>query len=475
VSLRLRLALLFALATAALITVAGGLFLYQLRDSLDTALDTGLRARADLVVSRLGSTPAPISPGRPEDIVQVLAADGQVLDSSPAAGATPLLDSAQRRQALTNLVGLTRTVAGDRSRLLAVPAHLAGRPVLAVVGTGTEVSDAAEERIRAALFFGGPPSVLLSGVAAWLLAGAALRPVERMRRQVADITETDRDAQLAVPATRDEVAALARTMNALLARLQRALARERGFVADAGHELRTPLAILRTELELAARPGRTREALVEAIGNAADETDRISRLAEDLLLLARADDGRDFLRRAPVAVTELLGAAVRGAALRGENGRVAVRLHLPVQLPAIDGDAGRLRQAVDNLLDNALRYAPPGSCVDVAVTTTARGDEPIVVIEVTDSGPGFAADFLPLAFERFHRADDARARASGGAGLGLAIVRSIALAHGGRAVVANRPTGGARVAIELPTGCPDVVGPGGAGEAQGAAEFSDRT
>lgn len=454
VSLRLRLALLFAAGTAALITVAGGLFLYQLRDSLDTALDTGLRTRADLFASRLAATSAPITAGRPDDIVQVLAVDGQLVDSSPAAGTVPLLDSAQRRRALINPVGVTRTVAGERSRLLAVPAHLADRPVLVVVGTGTDISDTAEERIQTALVFGGPPSVLLSGVAAWLLAGAALRPVDKMRRQVADITDTDRTAAIAVPGTRDEIAALATTMNALLTRLQRALARERGFVADAGHELRTPLAILRTELELAARPGRTRQDLVEAVGSAAQETDRISRLAEDLLLLASADDGPGFLRPAPLALSQLLGPAVAGAAVRGAALKVGVRLHLPVCPPVIFADADRLRQAVDNLLDNALRYAPPGSCVDVAVTTGAHGGAPTVVIDVTDSGPGFPAEFLPLAFERFRRADDARARDGGGTGLGLAIVRSIALAHGGRSVVANRPTGGARATIEFPAAPP---------------------
>jgi len=130
--------------------------------------------------------------------------------------------------------------------------------------------------------------VLAAGLAAWVLAGAALRPVERMRRQVADITDQDRDVQLAVPGTRDEIARLAVTVNGLLTRLQHALERERGFVADAGHELRTPLAILRAELELAARPGRSREQLASAMVSAVQETDRLARLAEDLLLLARA-------------------------------------------------------------------------------------------------------------------------------------------------------------------------------------------
>jgi signal transduction histidine kinase len=289
-------------------------------------------------------------------------------------------------------------------------------------------------------------AVLLAGVGAWLLAGAALRPVERMRREAAEISDRDLDRRLGVPATRDEIAALSTTINALLARLQEALHRERGFVADAGHELRTPLAILRAELELAARPGRSREALVDAINEAGEETDRLIRLAEDLLLLARADNHQPFLRLRRLSVPDLLHAAARGAATRAAEREVTVAVHVP---PILDvaADPDRLRQAVDNVVDNATRHSPCGGVVELSAGVARPG---VLTIEVDDRGPGFPVDFLPHAFDRFHRAGDARSRDDGGSGLGLSIVRAIVRAHGGKVAAANRAGGGAAVTIELP-------------------------
>jgi signal transduction histidine kinase len=319
--------------------------------------------------------------------------------------------------------------------------------VLVVVGTGTDVSDAAVDRAVSTLLIGGPPAVLLAGLGAWVLSGAMLRPVERMRRQAAEISDQDLGRRLAVPSTRDEIAALGTTMNALLARLEKAVTRERGFVADAGHELRTPLAILRTELELAGRPGRSRDDLVEAVALAGQETDRVIRLAEDLLLLARADNHQAFLRPTPMSLADLLGAAARGAGALATDREITIAVHTSSELH-MTADPDRLRQAVDNLLDNATRHAPAGSTIDVTASEPRVGQ---VTVEVADRGSGFPPDFLPHAFERFHRAEAARARDSGGTGLGLSIVRAIARAHGGDAVAAARHGGGAVVTIDLPT------------------------
>ncbi|MGH3832130.1 MAG: sensor histidine kinase [Pseudonocardiaceae bacterium] len=446
--LRLRLALLFALGAAVVIAAAALAFALQLRVSLDAALDPGLRARVRDVAEELSSEGLPLlGPG--DQIVQVRALDDRLLVFSPDAGDHPLLDAAQRRQAMAGEVSFTTTVSGNRVRLLATSTLLTGgRRVLVVVGTGTDVSDAAVDRVQTALLMGGPPAVLLAGLGAWLLAGAALRPVERMRREAAQISARDTGRRLPVPVTRDEIAALAVTMNGLLGRLQQALERERGFVADAGHELRTPLAILRAELELAGRPGRSRQALAEAIEQAAGETDRLIRLAEDLLLLARADNAQPFLRPGPLALPDLLAAAARGARARAAERRVSVVLHSPAQLN-VAADPDRLRQAVDNLLDNATRHAPTDSVVEITATATPAGT---VTIEVADRGAGFPPEFLPHAFDRFHRAQAARTRDTGGTGLGLSIVAAIAEAHGGRVTARNRPGGGACVTLELPTG-----------------------
>jgi hypothetical protein len=455
VALRTRLALLVAVAVAALVAVGGALFVHQLRAGLDASLDSTLRARADQLVQQSG----PDGNGEFQDtggdgllsareaLAQVVDPAGRLTESSAGTRDRPLLTAAQLAEARTQPLTVTSvTPAGDGARLLAVPVAGTGTPpTVVVVGAATQLRDDAVHRVVAGLLGGGAVAVAMAGLGAWVLAGAVLRPVERMRRQSAEISAGDTGARLAVPTTHDEVAALGTTMNALLERLQHALARQRDFVADAGHELRTPLTVLRAELELAEAPGRREGELRAAIGRAADETDRLIRLAEDLLVLARADGGGPVLRSTPVRLDEVVGDALRAAAARaGEGGvRLADGGPSPVR---VDGDPDRLRQVVDNLLDNALRYAPAGSTVRVRLAPAGTG----IAVEVLDEGPGFPAAFLPHAFERFRRVDPARAEDGGGAGLGLAIVASLVQAHGGSVRAFNRPGGGAGVRVELP-------------------------
>jgi heavy metal sensor kinase len=458
VRIRLRLALLFAAGTALLVGVGGMVFLHQLHHGLIRSVDSALRTRADTVIQAIpdGSGAADFqkpgtrtsSPG--QAIREIIGADGKVVDSSEALGRRRLLtasDLARARRGAFAVTASSERAELEPTRLLAVPFSHRGQVWVAVVGGSLQSTDNAIQRVRNAIVFFGPPIVLLSGVAAWLLAGAALHPVERMRRQVAELSEDDADAELQVPGTHDEIAALAETMNGLLVRLQQALARQRAFAADAAHELRTPLAILGVELELAGRPTRTREELVSAVAAAADETERLTRLAEDLLLLASNDDGRPALRREVTSLAAVLGESVSTATPRADARNVRLEVDSPAGVVALV-DAARLRQALDNLVENALRFAPQGTAVELVARRT--GDR--VVIEVSDSGPGFPATFLPHAFERFRRADQSRARQDGGTGLGLAIVSSIAEAHGGRAGAKNRPGGGATVWLDLPIG-----------------------
>jgi signal transduction histidine kinase len=208
-----------------------------------------------------------------------------------------------------------------------------------------------------------------------------------MRRRLADISEHDTATRLQVPRTRDEIATPATTMNAVLDLLAQALARERGFVADAGHELRTPLTTLKTELELARRPGRSHHALVDAITAAGADTDRLIRLAEDLLVLARADEGHAFLQAAPMAPADILTTGVHAASARAEARGVRLNLHADAQVRIV-ADPDRLRQAVDNLLDNALRHSPDGDVIDVTLSTRHGPGADAAVIEVRDHGTG---------------------------------------------------------------------------------------
>ena len=192
---------------------------------------------------------------------------------------------------------------------------------------------------------------------AYWLARAALAPVERLRREVAALSERDTGATLRVPGTHDEIAALARTMNNLLVRLRRALARQRAFVADASHELRTPFAVLQGELELAGLPGRSKEELTAAVASAAEEAGRLTRITDDLLLLAKGDEDKLSLRPERTDIAALLTRSAERASARAQAAGVTCRVDAATGLTAVV-DAGRIRQAVDNLVDNALRFAP---------------------------------------------------------------------------------------------------------------------
>jgi hypothetical protein len=312
-------------------------------------------------------------------------------------------------------------------------------------GESQDAYEATQSQVVRQLTIGGVVFVAIAALGAYWLARAALSPVERLRQQVAAVSGRDEGSAVEVPGTRDEIAALAGTMNELLGRLQGALARQRAFAADASHELRTPLAVLRGELELAARPGRSRDDLAAAVRSAAAEAERLSRLTDDLLLLARSDEDRLSLRPATTDIGELLARSAGTACSRLAAAGVTCHVDAPDGLLA-DVDSDRIRQVVDNLLDNALRFAPRGSVIVLA----ARADGPDLGIEVRDDGPGFPAGFLPHAFERFRRPDTGRSRDDGGTGLGLAIVRAIAAAHGGTASAASKPGGGAVVRVRLP-------------------------
>jgi len=283
-----------------------------------------------------------------------------------------------------------------------------------------------------------------------------------MRREVQALEASDDRGPLRVPRTRDEIARLAETFNVVLARMHAAVAHEQALVADAGHELRTPLTVLKGELELARRPHRTPEELAAAVEVAAEETDRLVRLTDDLLFLSREDERGP--RPEPFDVVGVVRSAID--AMAGPAQRRQVRILLSAGEPlTCTGDQDGIRRAVDNLLTNALRHAPEGSAVAVSVTD----DEDCVRVTVRDEGAGFPPEFLPVAFDRFTRADDARGRGdeteAAGAGLGLAIVRSIMVRHGGRATAGNRPDGGAEVTLRWP--CQTGTARAGARPAQG--------
>jgi two-component system OmpR family sensor kinase len=448
--IRWRLTAAFALAMALLLAATGALVYVRLASTLDDAIDTGLRTRADdltALVTRSGPTLSETSPTEEADesFAQLLAPDGSVIDATPGAGGQQLLSPSEARRAATGSFSVDRTPQppfDDPARLLAGPVEADGRQLALVVGTSTEERAEALQGLLAQFLIFGPVALGLASLLAYALAAAALRPVDSMRSRAAAIQASEPGQRLPVPDTNDEIARLGGTLNEMLDRLEGALERERRFVADASHELRTPLTLLKGELELARRRPRTREELESSLRSAAEETDRLCRLADDLLVLARADAEGLPLRSEPVRVrdvAERVGARFdRRAAERGRT--------LDVEAPnglEVVADRVRLEQALTNLVDNALRHG------EGPIRICARGDDGVVELHVLDEGPGFPDGFADRAFDRFSRADDARA--NGGAGLGLAIARVIAEAHGGTSLARNREDGpGADVGLVLP-------------------------
>lgn len=455
--LRLRLALIVAAGLTVLLVGTGFAYVRQLHGSLTASIDTSLWNQRHALLVGLRQQAA--GGGHRKATAEVLPSQAQLLTAGGTVAVRstsddddavhpPMLTVAQVLSARRGPLWLTRSFPGaeqPRLRLLAFPVPGQTPAVVAVVASPTALLDEAVNHVEEGFLFAGPVIVIGGAFAGWLLAGAALRPVERMRRQAAAATVDGSVPVLDVPRTRDEIAALAATMNELLGRLRAAVLRERSFVADAGHELRTPLAILRTELELASKPHRTRDELTTAVGSAAEETDRLARLTEALLLLAREGDDT-FLRRERVDVRAVLAAGSAGFQRRAQVAGTEIRLCVEPAGLVATWDQNMIRQVVSNLVDNALRYGKAGGTVQVG----AAGFAGRVVLRVTDDGPGFPAEFLPHAFERFSRADPARSSAHGGAGLGLSIVDVIATAHGGRATVRNLPGGGAEVRADLP-------------------------
>jgi signal transduction histidine kinase len=435
--IRLRVTLAFA-AVMAVVLAATGLFLYlRMASELDATIDRGLRSRVADLTALVRESDSGLSQSKrlgDDDVAQILAASGAIIDSPRSLRGEPLLTAADARRAARRTLVIER----EEMRLRASPVRgQDGVHAVIVVGASVEDRTAALSSLATLLLVGGSGALLLASLAGYGVAAAALRPVEAMRRRAGEIQAAAPGQRLPVARARDEVSRLGETLNAMLARLEAALARERTFVADASHELRTPLAILKGELELARKRRRSRDELELAVRSAEEETDRLAQLAEDLLVIARADQGELPLRRERVAAADLL-ARVRGrfAVAAGQRGA-----ELCVEAPDglwLDADGLRVEQVLGNLVDNALRHgAGP-------VVLTAREGE----LRVRDHGPGFADGYLGAAFERFSRGD--AARNGPGAGLGLAIVAAIARAHGGAASASNAPGGGAEVRVTLP-------------------------
>lgn len=449
--IRVRVSAAFALAMAAVLA-GSGLFLYlRLSAHLSLALDRELQLRAQDLAALVSQPRASLAREsgsrfieRGESYAQLLARGGRVLDATQPLGGAPLLGAAELRGASREPIYLDEPAVpglNEPSRILATPVRRNGRPLVLVVGATLQNRAETLASFRDELLIAGPIALILATGVGYLLAGLSLKQVDSMRRRASAISAETPGERLPVPPTGDELERLGATLNEMLDRLELGLERERDFVADAGHELRTPLALLRTELELALRQAETPEELREAVRRSSQEVDRLSQLAEDLLLIARSDRGRLPLRVESLDVRDLLASVLSRVEWRAEAERKIVRAD-SVAAARVLGDRLRLEQALTNLVDNALRYGGD----EIRLGAIKRDGE--TRLHVLDNGAGFPDEFLERAFERFSRANPAGGR--GGAGLGLAIVRTIAEAHGGSAHAASTEPAGMDVWISLP-------------------------
>ena len=450
--IRTRLTLVSSGILLAVLAVSGTLVYFGFVAQLDSVINGEIASLTQEFVADVANGEADVLAdyglSEPKDsFAKILDRNGKILEVSHSAARLNIVYPPDRRFNTPGLFDALMKGPGDvepkPTRLLAAAAA-DGKTVIVGEMLAERIADA--EKLALLLWICGPAILVVAGVFAWLLAGAALSPVERMRREASLISEGDLGKRLRVPPTGDEIANLATTFNALLGRLEQAFETERRFVDDASHELRTPLGILKTELDLALRRSRTKEDLQKALSGAAEVSDYLNQLAQNMLVLARSDRGKLPVYKTKLELLGLIRETVAFFDSRAHELGITFELLAPRGLE-VEADAAQLKQALGNLIANAMAHTPRYGTVKIGAS--ANGSRELLLF-VADSGEGFPDDFVDKAFDPFTRADAGRSRRDGRAGLGLAIVRGVAEAHGGSAFAGNRPEGGAIVTLRLP-------------------------
>jgi len=458
VTIRVRLTLWYVGLLAVILVAFSALLYFSLARSLEQTLDLSLSTEATRLIASVAFTNGSLQLGEAPDNLQVgtVAAlydrTGRRLLASDPRQPLPALPEALA-QASQGQATLTTASAADGTpwRVFTTPVTEGGALVgILQVGRPWAVVGGPLRQLAGLLAIAVPGALLLASGGGLFLARRALDPIDRITRAAAAIGAEDLSRRLEFPRSQDEAGRLAATFDAMLERLDRAFRRQRQFTADASHELRTPLAMLASEIDVALAQARTPEEYARILRSLREDVARMSLLVNELLTLARADDGQQLLSSELLDLREILAEVVAAmqplAAQRGITLAVTELPTLPVQ---VLGDQTRLTQLLLNLVDNALRYTSPGGSVNTALST----DSGWAILRVTDTGVGIAPEHLPHIFERFYRADPARAGADGaerGVGLGLAIAQWIAQAQGGSISVESELGRGSTFTVRLP-------------------------
>ncbi|MCW2927027.1 MAG: hypothetical protein JWM86_995 [Thermoleophilia bacterium] len=440
-----RLTTAFALVMAVVLVVGGIGIYFGERFSLDRNLDRELRRQSDelrTLVRRPGQFPADTLEDRPDSYLQLLNLDGTPIASTPPLQDTRLLtrrqvDDATRGQHTFERGSLTSTA--QTFRIHTARMTDAGRALIAVSAVRRDSRDEALRELLGQLLLFGSGALAISILVGYRLTRAAMEPVEALRRQADEIHTSDAAGprHLVIPRAGDEIERLATTLSRMLDRIDRTVQRERTFAATAGHELRTPLAALTAEIDLALRGNRSADELTEALRLARVDTERLTQLAEDLLLFSRIASGE--LERSTFRLSEAADDAVTNTHVPDDRSLIVRDDTTSI---VMTGSKSMMQRAICNLLDNAIRHGRG------TIELRLDADFEAARISVRDEGPGIEPQFVTDVFEPFTRA---AGRPSGsGAGLGLALVRQVAETHHGTAIISNHASGRFEVTISVP-------------------------
>ncbi len=475
--IRVRLTIWYVALLAVILTVLGAFLVVRLRSDLVHGIDRGLGTRAAQIALGLRngcegefqdvSDASLIGLPQGESGAQLLSRNGQVLESTGDPVAKGALVPKGSLPAVFAGSRVLQTISsggdGESFRILAVQLPGGSCTAAVVVATSLEDVSGSVHRLMALLLVAGPAALFAAGAGGWWLARKALAPVSQMTREAGEIGIDRLDERVDVPGSSDELYRLATTLNTMLDRLEHGVEEKRRFVADASHELRTPLAVMRSELDVSLRSLHLTPASREVLESASEEVDRMSGIVENLLTLARIDEGGLQLLRERVDLHDLAESAV--GSVRPLADAKGVHVDVAGDPAAADADRARVELVVSNLVANAVKFSRPGDRVSV----TSWLSDAQAGCTVRDTGPGIQADLLPHIFDRFVRADPARTSGQGGSGLGLAICREIVEAHGGRIWVESQVGRGSAFSFTVPAAS-DRAGEGARGRPLSSVE-----
>ncbi len=463
-SIRVRLALWYVLLLAVILVVFSGILYFLLDHGLDYQIDNDLSSAAEqvlgitkwqdghLVVQR-DERESELTPlGERGMLVRVIGLDGTVIESVGPFSTLPVSREALNlsRSGQSDYDKANNPRDGTPVRIYTV-AYQANGKVYGFVQVGQSLKSAQDtlHRLLLVMLFIIPITLLFASVGGLFLANRALSPIDRITRTAQRISAEALTQRLDLALPDDEVGRLARTFDAMLDRLDEAFERQRRFTADASHELRTPLAIMKGDIEVTLHRPRTVGEYQEVLADVQEEVDRLTRMVEDLLLLARSDTSQSLLRLEPFDLANLLHRVTDQVQPIADAKKLTLLLDTPVSVP-LRGDPDKLVRLFLNLLDNAIKYSPCRGQITVQARYQEDQGQHRVVVKVRDNGPGIPSEQQAHIFERYYRADVSRTRANGGAGLGLAIARWIAEAHGGHISVQSTPGEGSVFCLTLP-------------------------